>query len=156
MQSESPAGATGSKWTDDPVYGLRRMTLSDEAEGNPTLSDDQLYILRSIALAAASMSMVSGLLVGFWFIRMKRSFRHQYAPCRRLPILPTICTFMYVVCAVCTDLWCALQPHHVDDILGLLQSELAIDIPGSRLHQRRRFERISLLPDSRIHDVDGD
>ncbi|KAI5849221.1 G protein-coupled glucose receptor regulating Gpa2-domain-containing protein [Tricharina praecox] len=77
MQSESPAGATGSKWTDDPVYGLRRMTLSDEAEGNPTLSDDQLYILRSIALAAASMSMVSGLLVGFWFIRMKRSFRHH-------------------------------------------------------------------------------
>ena len=61
------------------------MTLSDENEGKPALTDDQLYILRSIALTAASMSMVSGLLVGFWFIRMKRSFRHQYAPCRHPP-----------------------------------------------------------------------
>ena len=102
MQSEGPAGATGSKWTDDPVYGLRRMSEGDDA-GIPTLSDDQLYVLRSIALAAASMSMVSGLLVGFWFMRMKRSFRHQYAPCRR-PLPPSrLCTLMYFVRTDCTD-----------------------------------------------------
>ncbi|KAF8532628.1 G protein-coupled glucose receptor regulating Gpa2-domain-containing protein [Trichophaea hybrida] len=51
--------------------------LNDRQFKGSTLTGRQLYILRSIALSAASMSMVSGLLVGWWFVRMKRSFRHH-------------------------------------------------------------------------------
>jgi G protein-coupled receptor GPR1 len=68
-----------TRWIDDPVLGLTSMTgLNELLYNGPTLTGHQLYILRSIALTAASMSMVSGLLVGWWFVRMKRSFRHQY------------------------------------------------------------------------------
>jgi len=42
------------------------------------MTQRELVILRSIAIFAASISLTSGLLVGYWFIRMKRSFRHQY------------------------------------------------------------------------------
>ena len=45
---------------------------------DPVMTHRELLILRSIAIFAASISLISGLLVGYWFIRMKRSFRHQY------------------------------------------------------------------------------
>lgn len=45
---------------------------------DPVMTHRELLILRSIAIFAASISLTSGLLVGYWFIRMKRSFRHQY------------------------------------------------------------------------------
>ena len=66
-------------WLDDPVHGLIMAGghLAGHESGKPTLTGQQLYILRSIALASASMSVVSGVLVGWWFARMKRSFRHQ-------------------------------------------------------------------------------
>lgn len=45
---------------------------------DPVMTPQELLVLRSIAIVAASISLTSGLLVGYWFIRMKRSFRHQY------------------------------------------------------------------------------
>jgi G protein-coupled receptor GPR1 len=74
---------TETRWIDDPVHGLILQTmagLNDTATQlkGPSLTDQQLRILRAIALSAASMSMTSGILVGWWFVRMKRSFRHQY------------------------------------------------------------------------------
>lgn len=74
---------TGDYWVDDPIYGLSKLdgrpldSLSGDA---PILTGQQLYILRTIALVGASISLVSGIIVGWWFVRMKRSFRHQYAP----------------------------------------------------------------------------
>lgn len=76
-------GSAGGYWLDDPVYGLTRLegrrldTLTNEL---PILTGQQLYILRTIALVGASISLASGVVVGWWFVRMKRSFRHQYAP----------------------------------------------------------------------------
>jgi G protein-coupled receptor GPR1 len=66
-------------WLEDPVYGLIMADghLTGHESEKPTLTGEQLYILRSIALASASVSVVSGVLVGWWFARMKRSFRHQ-------------------------------------------------------------------------------
>jgi len=75
-------GSSGDYWVDDPVYGLSRLT--NRKIGDPTdqslLTGQQLYILRTIALAAATISLSTGVIVGWWFVRMKRSFRHQYAP----------------------------------------------------------------------------
>ncbi|CCX07349.1 G protein-coupled glucose receptor regulating Gpa2-domain-containing protein [Pyronema domesticum] len=73
---------TETRWIDDPVHGLILQTmagLNDTAAQlrGPSLTDQQLRILRAIALSAASMSMTSGILVGWWFARMKRSFRHH-------------------------------------------------------------------------------
>lgn len=48
----------------------------------------ELLILRSIAIVAASISLASGLLVGYWFIRMKRSFRHHL-----------------IMLLICSDFW---------------------------------------------------
>jgi G protein-coupled receptor GPR1 len=48
--------------------------------GELPLSDSQLQSLRVIAISAACLSLASGLLVGYWFVRMKRSFRHQWVP----------------------------------------------------------------------------
>lgn len=76
-------GSAGGYWVDDPVYGLSRLegrrldTLTNEM---PILTGQELYILRTIALVGASISLASGGVVGWWFVRMKRSFRHQYAP----------------------------------------------------------------------------
>lgn len=76
-------GSAGDYWVDDPVYGLSRLegrrldTLSNDM---PILTGQELYILRTIALVGASISLASGVVVGWWFVRMKRSFRHQYAP----------------------------------------------------------------------------
>ncbi|KAI5785567.1 G protein-coupled glucose receptor regulating Gpa2-domain-containing protein, partial [Peziza echinospora] len=52
------------------------------------MKDRELLILRSIAITAASISLASGLLVGYWFIRMKRSFRHHL-----------------IMLLICSDFW---------------------------------------------------
>lgn len=41
------------------------------------LSESQLQTLRIIAISAACLSLATGSVVGYWFVRMKRSFRHQ-------------------------------------------------------------------------------
>ncbi|KAI5805127.1 G protein-coupled glucose receptor regulating Gpa2-domain-containing protein [Geopyxis carbonaria] len=64
---------------DDPVHGLSMISKEVAHDGNerPLLTGEQLYTLRAIAIAAACISIVSGLVVGYWFVRMKRSFRHH-------------------------------------------------------------------------------
>jgi hypothetical protein len=37
----------------------------------------EIVILRALALTAATISMVAGLLSLYWFLRMRRTFRHQ-------------------------------------------------------------------------------
>ncbi|KAG0123815.1 G protein-coupled glucose receptor regulating Gpa2-domain-containing protein [Tuber indicum] len=72
-------GSGGEYWVDDPIYGLSR--LANRKIGDPhdlsLLTGQQLYILRIIALAAATISLSTGVVVGWWFVRMKRSFRHH-------------------------------------------------------------------------------
>lgn len=75
-----------SLWVEDPINGLEMLVPrkgfalgGEQPNGDrPVLTSSQLDILRSIAIAAAGASILSGLLVGWWFVRMKRSFRHQY------------------------------------------------------------------------------
>ncbi|KAF8463498.1 G protein-coupled glucose receptor regulating Gpa2-domain-containing protein [Kalaharituber pfeilii] len=57
-------------------------------EDPSVMSPRELLILRSIAIVAASISLTSGLLVGYWFIRMKRSFRHHL-----------------IMLLICSDFW---------------------------------------------------
>lgn len=74
---------SNDRWVDDPIYGLSRLdgrALDSLNNNSPILTSQELYILRVIALVAASISLISGFVVGWWFVRMKRSFRHQYAP----------------------------------------------------------------------------
>lgn len=76
-------GSIGDYWVDDPVYGLSSLEgrrLDALSNDMPILTGQELYILRTIALVGASISLASGVVVGWWFVRMKRSFRHQYAP----------------------------------------------------------------------------
>lgn len=74
------AYAKGTRWIDDPVTGLSMVPprMGTDLEYRPTLTGQELYTVRVIALVSASASIVSGVVVGWWFVRMKRSFRHQY------------------------------------------------------------------------------
>lgn len=79
-------------WVDDPTDGLSMIEnpsgLNGSARWNttglnapnnehPVLSGHQLHVLRAVAITAATVSVATGLIAGWWFIRMKRSFRHQ-------------------------------------------------------------------------------
>ncbi|KAL7267437.1 G protein-coupled receptor gpr1 [Rhizina undulata] len=66
-------------WLDDPIYGLSRIPdrVISSQYVQPIYTDQQLYILRVIALVGATFSLLTGLVVGWWFVRMKRSFRHH-------------------------------------------------------------------------------
>lgn len=41
------------------------------------LSSDQLFTLKIVSLVAGSVSIASVLIVSYWFIRMRRRFRHE-------------------------------------------------------------------------------
>ena len=75
----------------------------DQDFDEPFMTPNQLLILRSIAITSASISLTSGLLVGYWFIRMKRSFRHQYVYCSvelycsSIGFLMTIVAFLILI-----------------------------------------------------------
>lgn len=43
------------------------------------LSNNQLFALKITSLVAGSISVVSVLVSSYWFVRMRRSFRHEYA-----------------------------------------------------------------------------
>ena len=64
--------------TSDDVFKVDIEDPFWSSEESPDMTHKDLVILRSIAIVAASISLISGLLVLYWFIRMKRSFRHQY------------------------------------------------------------------------------
>ena len=40
-------------------------------------SDHQDHVLRLLAVASSSISLVTAVVTGYWFVRMRRSFRHQ-------------------------------------------------------------------------------
>ncbi|TGZ78419.1 hypothetical protein EX30DRAFT_397751 [Ascodesmis nigricans] len=77
----STTSTTTNIWINDPILGLTMLSKGlgeDEInDDRPILTREQLVVLRSIAIAAATLSILSGLLVGWWFARMKRSFRHH-------------------------------------------------------------------------------
>lgn len=66
---------------------LGQPTMDPELN-DPVMTHRELLILPSIAIFAASISLTSGLLVGYWFIRMKRSFRHHL-----------------IMLLICSDFW---------------------------------------------------
>jgi G protein-coupled glucose receptor regulating Gpa2 len=37
----------------------------------------QEHVLRVLAVASSSISLATALVTGYWFVRMRRSFRHQ-------------------------------------------------------------------------------
>lgn len=41
------------------------------------LSSNQLFTLKIVSLVAGSVSIFSVLIVSYWFIRMRRRFRHE-------------------------------------------------------------------------------
>ncbi|KAI0011239.1 G protein-coupled glucose receptor regulating Gpa2-domain-containing protein [Xylariaceae sp. FL0662B] len=47
------------------------------AEGHPGITDPSIRILMSISLSTASLSVLAALSAFYWFVRMRRSFRHD-------------------------------------------------------------------------------
>lgn len=60
------------KWSGD---GSTYDTRSNEKL--PVLSQQQTYALHIASVAGASLSIIAGMVAMFWFVRMKRSFRHE-------------------------------------------------------------------------------
>ncbi|KAH7159750.1 G protein-coupled glucose receptor regulating Gpa2-domain-containing protein [Dactylonectria estremocensis] len=60
------------KWSGD---GSTYDTRSNEKL--PVLSQQQTYALHIASVAGASLSIIAGMVAMFWFVRMKRSFRHD-------------------------------------------------------------------------------
>ena len=76
------APVVASRWSSlVVVHGRHRRTLGDAppmlAEQSNTLSEQELVVLRALALTAGTISVLSGLLSLYWFLRMQRTFRHQ-------------------------------------------------------------------------------
>jgi G protein-coupled receptor GPR1 len=44
---------------------------------NSNFSDHQQYVTKVLAVASSSISLATALVTGYWFVRMRRSFRHQ-------------------------------------------------------------------------------
>jgi hypothetical protein len=42
-------------------------------------TDQEEYILQILAVTFASVSIASSILTAYWFINMRRAFRHKYA-----------------------------------------------------------------------------
>ena len=76
MEGQFRSGGTTP--TDVLTGPTSRSTVGVLDYEGPDFTNRELFVLRTIAIVAASISLTSGLLVGYWFIRMKRSFRHQY------------------------------------------------------------------------------
>ena len=127
-------------WIDDPVNGLRmefsKALNNSMVDIQPRLTGEQLYVLRSIAVGAASASIVSGIVVGWWFVRMKRSFRHQY-------VFPGGQNTTTRNAKKNTNVG---QSNYVADIFGLFQSQLAAHLSRCCLYERCRVQQLAVLP----------
>ena len=53
------------------------------SEKSNTYTLQEQHIQQVLALASASISILSGLITFYWFATMKRSFRHQYVLAKR-------------------------------------------------------------------------
>jgi hypothetical protein len=51
--------------------------LGGPLEFTARFSPHQIYIAQALALAAASISVASSVVTFYWFLKMKRNFRHQ-------------------------------------------------------------------------------
>jgi len=56
---------------------VRRSQLSSGPLKQPLFNDNHEYILTIVSLVAAVLSAIVGLFAVFWFLRMKRLFRHK-------------------------------------------------------------------------------
>src|SRR5438067_1718946 len=68
-------------WASLPTSTAAALSLLSELSrpnnGDAQLGDDQLLIVRALALVSAAISLIFAVLVLYWFLHMKRSFRHQ-------------------------------------------------------------------------------
>ena len=75
----SPAlGDTG--WPPSSPTGhnlIARVYNDTEASELMALDAHQVYVLRVLATTASSFSVASAVIAFYWFVKMRRSFRHQ-------------------------------------------------------------------------------
>ena len=55
----------------------RSLGNSDDSAIAPALNPGQENTLQILALTFATISVASAILAGYWFIKMRRSFRHE-------------------------------------------------------------------------------
>ena len=60
----------------EPVM-LRARDLSTVIPKNINFTPEQVRIEQAIGLTSASISLVAGCAASYWFIRMRRTFRHK-------------------------------------------------------------------------------
>lgn len=60
-----------------PRWNLEERIVSNEKATLLVLTPDQTYYLHIASVTAASLSLLAGLITSYWFIRMRRSYRHE-------------------------------------------------------------------------------
>ena len=62
----------------DVSVQARSLRDNNNAGTSPALTTRQENVLQVLGLTFATISVASALLAGYWFVKMRRSFRHQY------------------------------------------------------------------------------
>ena len=73
-------------WISEPsqFYAWNAVTMPVATRGlggssdSPSLSDDNGQIFKLLEICAAIVSVVSAVVTFYWFLKMRRSFRHEY------------------------------------------------------------------------------
>ena len=72
---------TSSAWNYLPSLSknslFARRALSTINEPTATFTPHQQYVAQVLALTTASISILASLITSYWFLKMRRSFRHQ-------------------------------------------------------------------------------
>lgn len=61
----------------DERLSARQVAFTNTTDYAQTLSNNQEITLEWLALAFSIMSVVSSILAFYWFVKMRRSFRHE-------------------------------------------------------------------------------
>lgn len=56
---------------------LSTRDIGDNTNEGEDVSESEGYILQKLALTFATISVASSMLAFYWFVRMRRSFRHE-------------------------------------------------------------------------------
>lgn len=68
------------------VHARRSLGSTDTTDAAPALTASQSRILQCLALSFSTVSVASAILAFYWFMKMQRIFRHEYASTHTLEL----------------------------------------------------------------------
>jgi G protein-coupled receptor GPR1 len=99
-------------------------SLSSSGQGNmgPVLHREEVELLGALTIAAATISIIAGSLSLFWFLRMRKAFRHQFVPQALKDEAKLI--YSLIMLLILSNLWRALW-YFLFPIIGFARGKIS-------------------------------